>query len=528
MNAFFAKQSTWYLILISSLLVLCLIFQKSLVYMVATWGSEEYSHGYLIPAISAWLVWENKAAFNKLNAEGNWAGLLLVSIGLLLGLAGELSSVFTLTQYAFLLTAFGFCIACLGWSGGKLLAFPFAYLIFMIPLPNFLYNNLSSYLQLLSSSLGVAVIRWFGISVFLEGNVIDLGNYQLQVVDACSGLRYLFPLSSFGFLCAYFFRAPFWMRLVVFLSTLPITVLLNSFRIGVIGVLVDRWGTAQAEGFLHDFEGWVIFMVCLGILFVEMWLLNRFCIGAKSFAEVFIVGPPQVISDSDSHQLPVNGAETERFPKPFVVACVLLILAMPLAWSIGDRLDLKPTRTAFNQFPLHVQDWRGVEVNMAQKFIDTLKFDDYIIANYKRVGVDVPVNFYVAYYASQRQGVSAHSPKSCIPADGWRIGAFAPKAIPGLLGTDGSPLQVNRALISKSGQQELVYYWFQQRGRVITNEYAVKWYLFWDALTRQRTDGALVRLVTPLADTSSIEAADLRLEQFLQAVVPQLVAYVPN
>ena len=107
------------------------------------------------------------------------------------------------------------------------------------------------------------------------GNIIDLGNYKLQVVEACSGLRYLYPLLSLGFLAAYLFQAPLWQRVVVFISAIPITIVMNSLRIAIVGVLVDRWGTEQAEGLLHFFEGWVIFIVCAAILAAEIWLFAR-------------------------------------------------------------------------------------------------------------------------------------------------------------------------------------------------------------------------------------------------------------
>ena len=127
----------------------------------------------------------------------------------------------------------------------------------MIPLPEFVLANLSTRLQLLSSQLGVAFIRLFDISVFVEGNVIDLGGYKLQVAEACSGLRYLFPLMTLGFLMACFYKGARWKRVVLFLSSIPITVLMNSIRIGIIGVTVERWGIRMAEGFLHDFRaGW--------------------------------------------------------------------------------------------------------------------------------------------------------------------------------------------------------------------------------------------------------------------------------
>ena len=103
--------------------------------------------------------------------------------------------------------------------------------------------------------------------VFLDGNVIDLGVYKLQVAEACSGLRYLFPIMSFTYVFAVLYRGPVWHKLVLLLSAVPLAVLMNSVRIGVIGILVDRYGIAQAEGFLHVFEGWVIFLSCIAILF---------------------------------------------------------------------------------------------------------------------------------------------------------------------------------------------------------------------------------------------------------------------
>lgn len=529
----------WLISLAFAASMLGFAFSDGLVNMENTWQRDEYSHGYLIPVISFWFIWQNKESLNKLIGRGSWAGVFVVLAGLLLGLMGELATLFIIIQYAFLITLFGLCLSLIGWKGLRLIWFPLVYLVFMIPLPNFLYNNLSSHLQLISSQLGVAVIRLFDISVYLQGNVIDLGSYQLQVIEACSGLRYLFPLASFGFLCAYLFRAKLWMRIIVCLSTLPITVLMNSLRIGVIGVLVEYWGIEQAEGFLHDFEGWIIFVGCLGILFLEMWVLTKIFIRGKSFAEIFVVdgtvavpdgyfaeeaaGPDQTKNNKKKHPWQFFG-----LPNTYFTACILLLLTVPLSFYVGDRTELKPARQRFATFPLHINDWKGTEVAMGQNFIEALKFDDYIIGNYFKMGDRLPVNFYVAYYASQRKGVSAHSPKSCIPGDGWQIGQFTQRSLPAIITHSGEPLTVNRAVISKGKQRQLVYYWFQQRGRIITNEYRVKWFLFWDALTRQRTDGALVRLVIALPDGAQEAAGDEELEDFLSAAFPKLANYVPN
>ncbi|BCG63752.1 MAG: exosortase [Methyloprofundus sp.] len=509
-----------------SVCLLIVVFYDGLAHMVSKWNSDEYSHGYFIPLISLWMTWENREKLATI-AEYSWAGPCFVLVGLALGIIGELATLFVITQYAFLLTLFGLCLSFVGWQGVRLLWFPLAYLLFMIPLPNFLYNNLSSYLQLISSSLGVSVIRFCDISVFLQGNVIDLGNYQLQVVEACSGLRYLFPLASFGFLCAYFFKGKWWMRAFLFLSTLPITMLMNSFRIGVIGVLVENWGIEQAEGFLHDFEGWVIFIGCLGVLFFEMWLLVKLFYKGQSFADIFVIGVDEYSGKQNIAQVQQEQRKG-NLPKPYIASLILLVLVTPLSILVGDRAEVTPDRTRFNHFPLQFADWRGAETKMEQQFIDALKFDDYITANYSRPGDASPINFYVAYYASQRKGASVHSPKSCMPGDGWRISGSQQKKIAGVVSATGQPLLVNRVIISKGERKQLVYYWFQQRGRVMTNEYMVKWYLFWDALTRSRTDGALVRLVMTVSDGDSVAAAEQQLDAYLAEVFPVLSQFVPD
>ncbi len=519
------ENAGFYLSLCLIALMLGVIFGDGLLYMANSWESEEYSHGYMIPAISFWFIWSNREALSPLLGEGSWYGLVVVLLGMFLGLMGELSSLFVITQYAFLLVLYGLSLALVGGKGVRLLWFPLAYLFFMVPLPTFLYNNLSSQLQLVSSQLGVAVIRLLDISVYLQGNVIDLGSFKLQVVEACSGLRYLFPLTSFGFLCAYFFRASFWMRALVFLTTLPITVLMNSFRIGVIGILVEYWGIEQAEGFLHDFEGWIIFIGCLAVLFAEMWILVKLFMPGKVFSQVFIVDA--VVENIDIKQ-PNQTTSIFGLSRAYIASCVVLMIILPLAIMLGDRDDVTPDRQRFSNFPLQLAEWKGADIGMGQEYIDALKFDDYIIANYAKKNDVSPVNFYVAYYASQRKGASAHSPKSCIPGDGWQIGDFEQRQILDLTTSKGEALNVNRAVISKGNARQLVYYWFQQRGRIITNEYLMKWFLFWDALTQQRTDGALVRLVLTLPPGSDEIKADEKMADFLSKVFPKLETFVPS
>jgi exosortase D (VPLPA-CTERM-specific) len=507
-----------WLILVTALVV---AFHDGLKEMAGDWSREEYSHGYLIPVIAAFMVWRLRAQLVEERWHGTWAGVAVVAFAMALLVLGELSTLYIIIQYAFLLTLAGLVLALAGWSVLRLLTAPLVYLFFMIPLPNFFYNTLSQKLQLVSSAVGVAFMRLFDVSVFLEGNVIDLGVYQLQVVEACSGLRYLFPLMSFGFLCAYLFKAPLWQRALVFLSAIPLTVLMNSFRVGVIGILVNTYGTAQAEGFLHYFEGWVIFMSCVALLFAEMWLLTRITQPGSSFRDIFNVDSGRPVDpEARARWLPPPQSVTAA------VIGVIVVTAVGLQF-ITHREEIVPERTRFSAFPDVLDEWRGQPQALPPAIVRGLDVDDYLLTNYVRRDERVPVNLYVAYYSSQRKGASIHSPRSCLPGHDWEIVSLTTRKIPEVA-SRGAPLAVNRVLISQGPARQLVYYWFEQRGRQLTSEYAVKWYLLWDAIELNRTDGALVRFTTPIPPGTSVDTAEERMQEFLRLAYPKLEPYIPT
>jgi exosortase D (VPLPA-CTERM-specific) len=479
----------------------------------------EYSHCLLIPPIAAFLVYQQKDRLERVTFSGSWWGVALLVLGGALLVLGQLGTVYTLVQLAYLVSLFGLVLAFLGWPACRLIAVPLLILLFMIPLPAFVLTNLSTKLQLLSSQIGVTFIRLFGVSVFLEGNVIDLGGYKLQVAEACSGLRYLFPLMTIGFLMAYFYRGATWKRILLFLSSVPIAVLMNSVRVGIIGVTVEHWGTAMAEGFLHEFQGWMIFMVSAALMLGEIAALNLIGRGQGTWQQMFGVELPAATP---------RGAlvRTRRMPASFVAAAGLLVVLIFAVLAIPRPAEIVPSRSSFAEFPMELGGWRGSRQTLDAIFIEQLKMDDYVLANYVNDAGD-SANFYVSWYGSQRKGEAVHSPRACLPGGGWRILDFAQRTLQGIT-IDGEPLRVNRAIVGQGNQRELVYYWFQQRGRIIDNEFAVKWYLFWDAVTRHRADGAMVRLMTALPLSGSESDADRQLTEFASRIAPELPAYVPK
>lgn len=486
-------------------------FYQPLHDVVAQWlGREEYSYGLLIPAVSLYLAWQRWPAVMGEPLRPAWWSVPIMLAAVLLLIAGDLGSIRVLSQYGVMIAITALVLAVFGWRAAGIWWAPLALLYLAVPLPPFLYNNLSQELQLISSQIGVWLIRLFDISVFLQGNVIDLGHYKLQVVEACSGLRYLFPLMSFGFICAYLFRAPLWQRLLVFASSVPITVFMNSFRIGVIGVLVEHFGIQMAEGFLHDFEGWVIFMSAAFILVLEIWLLCL--LGGRSFTHSFAVEPPQAFQRRG----------VLRHGPQLVILVVLLAAGAATVLSVGSREHDIPARTAFAEFPERIQAWESRGDVLDEQVLAVLDLDDYLLRHYFR-GERPGVTVYIAYYASQRGGSAAHSPRSCIPGDGWEIGDFSTIA----LSVGERRVPVNRVLISKGRYHQLVYYWFKQRDRHLTGELPVKGYLLLDAMTRNRSDGALVRLSTEVHN-DDIVAAEQRLQAMTAEVVPLLPRFVPD
>jgi exosortase D (VPLPA-CTERM-specific) len=487
--------------------------------LVNVWNTqEEYSFGYMIPFVTAYLLWQKRGLLAEIPFSGAWSGTLLVALALVVLGVAQLATLGTVVQYAFLMSVFGLALAYSGWPAFRVMAMPLAILVFMVPLPNYLLRELSSVLQLWSSQLGVMIIRAFGISVFLEGNVIDLGALKLQVVEACSGLRYLIPLMTLGFIAAYMFRAPWWKRAAVFLSTIPITLLMNSARIGLIGILVEYFGNSMAAGFLHDFEGWAVFMLCTGILLLEILLLAKIGNAGIRFSEVFALDPVVVERRGT--------ARRRGLALPFLAAAGLVMIAAVAAQLVPAPVHELPQRKSFAEFPLSMGEWHGTADRIDPDSLRMLKLDDYLLADYS-AGNALPVNLYVSYYASQANGNSAHSPRACIPGDGWEISGFGEREL-STVKFNGLPLRINRVVISRGENRQLVYYWFQQRGRNVTDEYVVKLHIFWDAIARHRSDGAMVRLVARLRPGEPEAAGDALLEGFARVALPQLAGYIPD
>ena len=204
------------------------------------------------------------------------------------------------------------------------------------------------------------------------------------------------------------------------------------------------------------------------------------------------------------------------------------LLTATLALSQGIEFREKiPVTKSFDQFPLKLAGWSAeIRQSISPKFLKGLDLSDYLWADYQNNNSE-SVNTYVAYYTRQSKGKSIHSPATCLPGSGWSFDQSGTVRISGLSGNPET-IEVNRAVMQYGSHTRLSYYWFSQRGRILNNAYQLKIYNFWDALTRQRTDGALIRLITPVSETETVADADARLQNFVRDFVPVLEKYIPG
>ena len=255
---------------------LALVYYSTFVRLVGyDWQLEDYSHCMLVPLVVLYLLWEKRREIAATPSEPSWIGLVPFGISVCFFWIGDLAGEYFTLYMSFWLAVVGLIWLHLGWEKIKTMWFSLFMMLAMFPFPNFITTRITLNLRLISSKLGVLMLQLYGMSAYREGNVIDLGFTQLQVVDACSGLRYVMPLMVLSLLLAYWFKAHWWKRVVLFLSSIPLAIFVNSFRIAATGVLYSMFGAEVAEGFFHGFSGWLIFMFAIPCLLLEMWVLRR-------------------------------------------------------------------------------------------------------------------------------------------------------------------------------------------------------------------------------------------------------------
>lgn len=238
--------------------------------LVYDWSNDEnYSHGFLIVPIAVYFAWERRQVLTSLAAKpASFTGLVVIFGSLLTLVAGTLGAELFLTRISMLGMAVGITLFLFGWGHLRILTFPIAFLLLMIPIPLLVFNQIAFPLQLLASRFGEWTLQLLGIPVLREGNIINLANTRLEVAEACSGIRSLISLLTLGIVLGYF-SDPRWMvRWLIALATIPVAIAANGIRVAGTGVAAHYVGAEAATGFLHTFSGWIMFILASGLLLI--------------------------------------------------------------------------------------------------------------------------------------------------------------------------------------------------------------------------------------------------------------------
>lgn len=477
-------------------------------------ASAEYSYALAIPFVSGFFIWQNRERLKQATIESSWLGAVFFFLFLLFSLYGTLGSSPSAVRPVLPLIILSITLFCFGRSVFNALLFPLFLLLFMIPLPTLLQTRIGVGLQIVSTNLGVFFLRQMGISVFVEGNLIDLGFTQLQVVEACSGLRYVLPLLALGFIFARQFEKNRFRQAVLVLTTIPISIVANSTRIAITGFLAQHYGLDVADRFFHGFSGWLIFVLSIGALFCVQSILPFLWPGSS--------GPVDKPAGEGFHKVQTAGAGSHRLP--VAVACCSLLLA---GWLNISTEALRPIRLegGFGRFPLHLQQWTGRTESLDERIVRLSGAEKAFNAAYFSPSGKI-VSLYMGYRGSPftESENFFHSPNVCLPSLGWETLQIENHTI-----ADApvfGRLAVRKMLIEKMGVRQLVYYWFQTNRHVSADVHLNRLHLTLHALQRNSTYDLFIRPMTPLAANESITSAEDRLDAFTRTLVSVLDVFL--
>lgn len=247
-------------------------YRSVILKLVHAWATDDnYSHGFLIVPIALYLAWERRRIFLAAPSKPAGAGMLVIVASVCLLVAGVIGAELFLTRISMIVTIAGIILYLAGWKRLRVVAFPIALLLLMVPLPAIIFNQVAFPLQLLASRCGEQALAMLDIPVLREGNVLVLPNVSLEVAEACSGIRSLTSLLTLGIVFGYLADSRPWVRSAIALSAVPVAIFTNAARVAGTGIAARYYGPAAAEGFLHEFSGWAMFLLA----FVVMLLLQR-------------------------------------------------------------------------------------------------------------------------------------------------------------------------------------------------------------------------------------------------------------
>jgi exosortase D (VPLPA-CTERM-specific) len=497
---------------VALLLLIVWLYASILTRLFLQWINDpNFQHGIFVPLFALFVLWQDRKRLTAIPSFPSWAGLPLVLLSLVVLGLGVLGADIFLPRVSLLILLAGLIILFQGWTFFRAVLFPWAFLILMIPIPSLVISRVTFPLQLLAAKLATALLELV-VVVHREGNVIWLVSGPLDVVEACSGIRSLLSLVTLAIIYGYLLETRKWVRVVLACAAIPIAVAANSFRVFATGLLVQFGHADEAEGVPHAILGLLVFASALVMLFAVHRVISFFWKNSP-------VAP---------HNAPDRKEWTAGEVRKTSGSFRFGIVAVPmLATAIGLQTHSSTEIIKHvSSLPSQIGGWTGTDIPIDKATLEILGPGEYLLRDYENGSQPQPwINLYIPFFPTQKAGDTIHSPDHCLPGAGWipisreRIQLPRP---------DGSSIPVNRYVVSKMGERQLVLYWFQAHGRVVASEWSAKYHLIFDSIRMNRSDGGMVRLMTPMLDGESTDAAQARMMTLGSQLLPLIDYYIPR
>ncbi|MGE0666448.1 MAG: exosortase A [Sphingomonadales bacterium] len=474
------------------------LFWPTAVSMEQIWRTNDsYQHTYLAPLILAWLVWDDRDRLARETPAADWRGAGIVLAASLVWLLGWAAQVQVVQQLAVIGMVQGLAFAVFGWRVVRLLWFPLLFMVFLVPMGDFMVPILQRW----TADVVVWTVRLTGIPTVTDGFMITLEGgaeawQRFHVARECSGIRYLTAMFQIGLLTAWLFYRSWPRRAAAVLAALAVPILANWIR--AVGIVLIVYHTEGERGMDvdHLIYGFWFFLFVLAVYIGVCWL----------FAEA----PPRRMHVAGAG-VPAAPGEARRL---FAAAALALLAAAPgplyAAVLDGGPDDAPPA--SGSRLPGEVDGWRRT----AYQGLDWRPVypgaQDEVLARYVR-GADV-VDLYVGRYRAQRQGAELVSWANSLAGDGWEdLG----ERLPATLMVDGGPLHVRYVRLAQHGRQRIVFYWYRVNGGNVSSDMMAKVGLTWSRLISADPASAVIAVA---GDGGDLSEATARAEAFL-TVMPR-------
>jgi EpsI family protein len=480
--------------------------------LVKDWLEDStFSYGLLIPFIAAYLIWERRGELKSTAICTNMRGIFPLVFVVIVGLIGKAIGD-TFTARISMILALGSSIyLLLGSRHFTLLLFPICYLALMIPLPYVVTKEIAYQLRFFDATLAENALQLLGIPVYREAYFLHLPNITLEVADLCAGLASIFALFALGTFYVYYLPLAMRMKTVLLLSTFPIAIFANLVRIIVVSVLVYFIGPVTLEMLFHRFSGTTTFLLALILLVLLGELLRKKWPQGSNRT----VSPER--SEINSH---INGMASDW--RPFLMATGTFVCALSISMLLDGGRVFALAGLGLQTLPSSLGPFTVTQLNWQDPYEDP-KADSSISRVYLAPAT-APIEVFLAYKGSQNAGDRLRSPKLVL-GEHWNFAWVKPARVDL---TNASRIEANWMLARKGNAARLVLYWYQFDGSTIAGELGYRTELLKRLVFDRRSDGAVVRLATPVSDNESIERAQARLAAFASHLYPELAELLPQ